>query len=253
MTFNEFQDKVELLYAELVLREFEDTNIIILVGDSGEFGIELHLSDDVSIQIEHDMGINYDMDISFGKMQVILNGDVLVSIDYPYSEVLYEDLDHDKDLISVESLENSIFNTEDFKRISDGKIKDFDSFHEHIPSILKNDLDSLFKIIGDMKEMILNSVDKAKQIHEFHNQNHLFALDYRKNDELVKKFEIEEEDNTKYRFYLIKGSYYLLKTIYHDRSVFEDLFKKHSTNPFIDNYEDLLKDFELTKLDIIHH
>jgi len=259
MSFNEFHDKVKEAYTEMVMSAFEDTDITkyeFSFGDSGEFGINLHLSDDVSICIEHDIGINYDMDIHFGKMQVVLNGDVgdvLVSIDYPFSEILFEHLDPEEDLISVKSLENAIFNTEDFSKLSNGKIKDFESFLKHMPSILKNDLDSIFKIIGDMKDKILNSDDKANQLYEFHNQTHVFALDYRENDELMKKFEIERENNTRCSFYKIKGSYYLLRTIYHDRSVFYDLFKKHSTNPFIDNYEDLLKDFELTKLDIIHH
>lgn len=258
MTFKEYHDKVETVYTEMVMSVFEDTDIStkyeFSFGNSGEFGINLHLSDDVSICIEHDMGINYDMDIHFGKMQVILNRDVLVSIDYPYSEGLYEDLDHDKDLISIKSLENAIFNTGDFKRISDGKIKDFDSFLKHMPSILKNDLDSLFKIIVDMKEMILNSVDKENMIAKFRSENETFSLNRSATLELVKKFEIEEEKNKEYRFYQIKGSYYLLTTIYHDRSVFYDLFKKHSTNPYIDYYDEpLLKNIELTKLEIIHH
>jgi hypothetical protein len=256
MTFNNYHDKVKEAYYQMVKNVFlsvENTKNKICDDEKGEYGMEFHLSDDVSICISHDLGINYAVDLHFGKMQTILNGDVLVSIDYPFNECLYEDLDMDSDLISIKSLDNEIFNTDDFKQISDGKIKDFDSFLKYMPSILKNDLDSQMKIINDMRDTFLNSVEKQKTLKDFENANKKNRLHYNTHNELLKKFDIDLESNTTFDFYQIKSSYYLLTKTYENVHVFYDLFKKHSSNPYIDNYDSLLKNFELTKLEIIHH
>ncbi len=249
MTFKEYHDKVKIAY------EFD----VVDHRDCFEVYLDEEEDGDAFIYICHDMGINYDMDITFGKLNTYLMykenqiGGSLISIAYPFSERLFENLDHEKDLISVKSLENAIFNTEDFKEISDGKIKDFDSFLEHMGDIVSEDVDVMFKIIGDMKGFLLNSVQKLIQLRDFEETNKNNLLSSRQRNELLEKFEIESKDNTLFEIYQIKGSYYLLATTYETENAFYDLIEKYSQKPYFEDTTLLIKDFELTKLEIIHH
>ena len=249
MTFKEYHDKVKRAY------EFD----VVDHRDCFEVYLDEEEDGDAFIYICHDMGINYDMDITFGKLNTYLMykenqiGGSLISIAYPFSERLFENLDHEKDLISVNSLENAIFNSEDFKEISDGKIKDFDSFLEHMGDIVSEDVDVMFKIIGDMKGVLLNSVQKLIQLRDFEETNKNNLLSSRQRNELLEKFEIESKDNTLFDIYQIKGSYYLLATTYEPENAFYDLIEKYSQKPYFEDTTLLVKDFEITKLEIIHH